>query len=124
MQKIAIAILFVMIISCACKGQKMEISFNASDTALESAFNQAKQMALHYSRNAGDPVGPWYESALPPRDAFCMRDVSHQCTGAEILGLSGENKNMFTLFVKNISESKDWCTYWEINKYGKPAPED
>jgi hypothetical protein len=52
-----------------------------------------------------------------------MRDVSHQCIGGEILGLSQENRNMFTLFAKNISASKDWCSYWEINKWGKPAPE-
>jgi hypothetical protein len=81
-------------------------------------------MALHYRGKAADPVGPWYESALPPRDAFCMRDVSHQCIGAEILGLSSENNNMFTLFASNISASKNWCSYWEINKYAKPAPED
>lgn len=71
-----------------------------------------------------DPVGPWYEAALPGRFAFCMRDVSHQSIGAEILGLAPENTNMFTLFAKNISENKDWCSYWEINKWGKPAPAD
>ena len=38
--------------------------------------------------------------------------------------MSAANKNMFTLFAKNISASKDWCTYWEINKWGKPAPAD
>jgi hypothetical protein len=53
-----------------------------------------------------------------------MRDVAHQSIAAEALGLSDANKNMFTAFVKNISKSKDWCSYWEINKYGKPAPED
>ena len=31
---------------------------------------------------------------------------------------------MFTRFAENISESKDWCTYWEINRYNKPAPAD
>ena len=81
-------------------------------------------IALHYKGSAGDPVGPWYESALPPRFAFCMRDLSHQCIGGEILGLSRENHNMFTLFARNISASKDWCSYWEINKWAKPAPED
>jgi hypothetical protein len=25
--------------------------------------------------------------ALPNREAFCMRDVSHQCVGGEVLGL-------------------------------------
>jgi hypothetical protein len=53
-----------------------------------------------------------------------MRDISHQSIGAEILGLSNENKNMFSLFAKNISNEKDWCSYWEINKLGNPAPVD
>ena len=81
-------------------------------------------MALTYRGDPADPVGPWYEAALPARDAFCMRDVSHQSIGAEILGLSAENENMFRWFSKSISESKDWCSYWEINKNAVPAPVD
>jgi len=104
--------------------QEKGVVFTSSDKDLERAFNWAKEMALHYKGKTGDPVGPWYESALPPRDAFCMRDVSHQCIGAEILGLKRENNNMFNLFTGNISASKNWCSYWEINKYAKPAPED
>lgn len=99
-------------------------TFKSSDPALELAFNRAKDMALSYKGDSNDPVGPWYEAALPSRSAFCMRDVAHQSIGAEILGLHKENKNMLSLFAQNISESKDWCSYWEINKYGKPAPED
>jgi hypothetical protein len=114
---------------CVCSfsnviAQKQGVVFTSSDKDLERAFNWAKEMALHYKSSGTDPVGPWYESALPPRDAFCMRDVSHQCIGAEILGLSRENNNMFNLFASNISASKNWCSYWEINKYAKPAPED
>jgi hypothetical protein len=104
--------------------QEKGVTFTSSDKAVEQAFSWAKEMALHYKGKAGDSVGPWYESALPPRDAFCMRDVSHQSIGAEILGLSKENNNMFNLFASNISASKNWCSYWEINKYAKPAPED
>jgi hypothetical protein len=100
------------------------IQFTSSDTLLQTAFSRAKEMALRYKGKPGDPVGPWYESALPPRSAFCMRDVCHQSIGGEILGLNKENKNMFTLFVKNISASKDWCSYWEMNRLGNPAPED
>ncbi|RYJ37487.1 hypothetical protein NU08_3479 [Flavobacterium anhuiense] len=100
------------------------ITFRSTDPALQLAFERAKSMALSYKGDSNDPVGPWYEAALPSRSAFCMRDVSHQSIGAEILGLGKENKNMLSLFAKNISESKDWCSYWEINKYGKPAPED
>ncbi|MEO7961820.1 MAG: hypothetical protein ABIR19_09740, partial [Ginsengibacter sp.] len=95
-------------------GQSGAVTFTSSDTAMQNAFNLAKEMTLHYQGNPGDPVGPWYEAALPSRDAFCIRDVSHQCIAAEILGMSRENKNMFTLFAKNISKNKDWCSYWEI----------
>ncbi|SDT35034.1 hypothetical protein SAMN05216490_3176 [Mucilaginibacter mallensis] len=115
----------VLIISCGLVyAQNNNLQFKSADTALQTAFQRAKVMALHYKGKPGDPVGPWYESALPPRFAFCMRDVSHQSIGAEVLGLDKENKNMLTLFVKNISANKDWCTYWEINHFGKPAPED
>ncbi len=104
--------------------QEKDVTFTSSDKKLEVAFEWAKDMALHYKGKPGDPVGSWYESALPPRSAFCMRDVSHQCIGGEILGLSHENGNMINLFVSNISASKNWCTYWEMNKWAKPAPED
>jgi hypothetical protein len=100
------------------------VRFGSSDTAMTRAFDWAKEQALQYKGRPDDPVGPWYESALPPRDAFCMRDVSHQSVGGAILGLDAENKNMLTLFAQHISGSKDWCTYWEMNKKGVPAPED
>ena len=100
------------------------VRFGSSDTAMTRAFSWAKAQALHYKGKPGDPVGPWYESALPPRDAFCMRDVSHQSVGGAILGLDAENKNMLTLFARNVSEARNWCSYWEINKMGVPAPED
>jgi hypothetical protein len=98
--------------------------FTSSDAELTASFNWAKQKALSYVGDSNDPVGPWYEAALPQREAFCMRDVSHQCIAAEYLGLHEQNRNMMHLFVKNISESKDWCSYWEINRYNKPAPAD
>ena len=104
--------------------QTGSVSFISEDTTMQKAFEWAKTMALHYRGDAKDPVGPWYESALPPRYAFCMRDVSHQCVGAEILGMDKENLNMFGLFVSNISASKNWCSFWEMNKWNKPAPED
>lgn len=108
----------------AATAQDISVTFSSSDKKMEQAFVWAKSMALHYKGHPKDPVGPWYESALPPRDAFCMRDVSHQSIGAEILGLKEENRNMLTLFASNISASKNWCSYWEMNKSGKPAPED
>jgi len=96
------------------------ITFNSSDSELNKVFEWAKKQALAYAFT-GDPVGLWYEAALPGREAFCMRDVSHQAMGAHFLGLIHYTKNMLYKFAENISESKDWCSYWEINRYGKPA---
>jgi hypothetical protein len=106
-------------------GPKTEaLTLRASGTELVEAFNWAKQQALSYAHNGEDPVGKWYEAALPNRQAFCMRDVAHQLTGANVLGLYEHNDNMLYKFAVNISESKDWCSYWEINKEDQPAPVD
>jgi hypothetical protein len=99
------------------------LHFEASDARLVAGFNWAKRQALAYVFG-DDPVGPWYEAALPGREAFCMRDVSHQATGAHALGLALHTSNMLRRFAENISDSKDWCSYWEINRYNKPAPVD
>ncbi|MGD0783624.1 MAG: hypothetical protein ABSA30_12265, partial [Candidatus Aminicenantales bacterium] len=99
------------------------LEFKSSLPALNQAFAWAKAQALAYVFT-GDPVGDWYEAALPKREAFCMRDVSHQAAGANALGLAAINKNILRKFAANISESKDWCTYWEINRLDKPAPID
>ncbi len=123
------AVAFALLISSGIvpdglKAQSGPAVFTSSDTALQQAYERARDMALSYRGSPADPIGPWYEAALPSRNAFCVRDVSHQLIGAEVLGMHAENRNMLTHFVSNISESKDWCTYWEINKFAKPAPED
>ncbi len=100
------------------------ISLHSSDKRLEYSFNWAKNRAMSYVRDGSDPVGKWYEAALPGRNAFCMRDVSHQCIGAYYLGLKDYNKNMMSKFAASISETKDWCGYWEIDKDDKPARAD
>ena len=99
------------------------MSFETPDGNLASAFSWARQQALDYAFS-GDPAGEWYEAALPGREAFCMRDVSHQSMGAQALGLGRYTLNMLKAFTANISDSKDWCSYWEINRYGRPAPVD
>jgi len=99
------------------------LSLSSSDAQLVTCFEWAKAQALQYAHQ-GDPVGSWYEAALPGREAFCMRDVSHQALGAHALGLAAHTRNMLRKFAVNISESKDWCSYWEINRYDKPAPVD
>ncbi len=134
MKKIILSTLIPLCIAgCSSSSEKKSVQpleseqtsvFTSSDKNLENAYNWAKKMALSYAHDGNDPVGCWYEAALPQREAFCMRDVSHQSVGAHILGLAKHNKNMFTRFAENISEGKDWCTYWEINRYNKPAPAD
>ena len=100
-----------------------QLSFKTSDPRLAAAFEWARSQALAYAFH-GDPVGDWYEAALPGRRAFCMRDTAHQAMGAHMLGLAGSTHNMLYKFAENISESKDWCSYWEINRDNRPAPVD
>ena len=103
--------------------QKGAIAFSCDSQALTDGFLWAKEQALQYAHDH-DPVGPWYEAALPGREAFCMRDVSHQAAGAHFLGLSAHTRNMLLQFARGIAESRDWCSYWEITRRGTPAPED
>lgn len=99
------------------------IEFESSNTTLVAGFRWAKQQALAYARTDGS-IGPWYEASLPGRNAFCMRDVSHQSTGAQFLGLGPRTKNMMHRFAANISAAKKWCTWWEITRDNLPAPVD
>jgi hypothetical protein len=99
------------------------LELETSDANLRTAFGWARGQALAYAFR-GDPVGDWYEAALPGRQAFCMRDVSHQSMGAHALGLGRYTRNMLGKFAENISESKDWCSFWELNRENLPAPVD
>ena len=115
--------LMSLVVSATVSGAESPLTLESSDTQLLTCFTWAKAQALQYARQ-GDPVGLWYEAALPAREAFCMRDVSHQAAGAHALGLAAHTRNMLYKFAGNISASKDWCSYWEINRYDKPAPVD
>ncbi len=95
----------------------------SNDRALEEGFDRVKQQALSWAFDDGE-AGLTYEAALPGREAFCMRDVSHQCIGAEVLGLHAHNKNMMRWFARVPGESTDWCSWWEIDRYGRPCPVD
>jgi len=99
------------------------LEFASSDTKLADGFRWAKAQALAYVRDS-PVIGAWYEAALPGRNAFCMRDVSHMSTGAQFLGLGPNTRNMLHQFAQHISASKKWCTWWEITGEGKPAPID
>lgn len=106
------------------ESQAGAVTFQSSDKELNEGFVWAKRQALEYAHFGEDPVGLWYEAALPAREAFCIRDVMHHSTGAAVLGLRLHTKNMIMQFAENIAESRDWCTYWEINKDNVPAPVD
>ncbi|NNK47446.1 MAG: hypothetical protein HKP01_01090, partial [Gemmatimonadetes bacterium] len=52
------------------------------------------------------------------------RDVSHQAEGALALGLHDHTLNMMRKFAASIAAARDWCGYWEIDRYDRPAPVD
>jgi hypothetical protein len=100
-----------------------KLQFDSSDTRLVEGFTWAKRQSLAYVFE-GDPVGPWYEAGEPGREAFSMRDTSHQAMGAQALGLARFTHNMLHRFAENISESRDWCSYWGIERYNRPRRVD
>ena len=110
--------------SLAQHGASSPLVLKTSDPAVQQAFDWAKVQALVYVGPGGDPVGDWYEAALPGRHAFCMRDVSHQTMGAHALGLAAQNHNMLRRFAESISDSRDWAGFWEIDRNGKPSTAD
>ena len=99
------------------------LSLHSSDRDIETGFELLKDEALRWVFE-GYPVGDYYEAALPGRDAFCMRDVSHQCMGAQALGLGRHNHNMLKKFASGISEERDFCSFWEIDRWDRPCPVD
>ena len=61
-----------------------EVALSSSDSRLVEGFAWAKAQALAYV-SIGDPVGDWYEAALPGRQAFCIARrgaPEHRRTGA------------------------------------------
>jgi hypothetical protein len=101
-----------------------KLDLSSSSDKLVEVFRWARSQAMAYVFDEGDPVGPWYEAVEPGREGFCIRDTCHQALGAQALGLQRFNLNMLRRFAENISDSKDWCSYWEIDRYNRPAPVD
>ena len=99
------------------------LTLASDNTRLVAAFSWAKAQATAYAFD-GDPVGPWFEAALPGREAFCMRDVAHQVMGAHALGLQAHVRNMLQHFAANATEARDWASLWEIDRHGNPAHAD
>lgn len=100
-----------------------QLTMDSSSQQLNAGFEWAKSRALAFAID-GTLVSPYYEAALPGRDAFCIRDVCHQSVGANLLGLQDYTKNMLFKFAGGIAKSRDWCSYWEIDKQDRPAPVD
>lgn len=96
------------------------VELESSDPRLVRGFETAKQRAMSYAYT-GDPVGDWYDSTAGDRNAFCVRDVAHQSTGASLLGLAGHTRNMLRRFAASVSPRRDWCGFWQITKDGFPA---
>lgn len=109
---------------CAAQAPESKLTLTSSDEHLVQAFNWARRQAMAYVQGGSDPVGLWYETGLPGRTRFSMRDTSHQSMGAEALGLAAYTHNMLHHFAENISDAKDWCSYWGIDRWGRPARVD
>ncbi|HZP60548.1 MAG TPA: hypothetical protein VFB27_09515 [Opitutaceae bacterium] len=105
-------------------GSESKLELRSSDARLTEAFDWAKRQASVYARDAGDPVGPWYEGGEPGRESFCMRDISHQAVGGHALGFARHNLNMLHRFAENIAESRDWCSYWGMTRMNQPRRVD
>jgi hypothetical protein len=101
-----------------------QLEFHSSDSSLDETFRWARGQALAYVAPSSSSIGPWYEAALPGRNAFCMRDVSHQTEGAAALGLTAANRNMLGRFAASVDENRDWAGYWEIDGEGRPSSAD
>jgi hypothetical protein len=122
--------LWVFLLLCAAELQAQQadslsnLEFHSSNSALNESFKWAKQQALEYVSAGTGAIGPWYEAALPGRNAFCMRDVSHQTEGAAALGLFAANHNMLSQFAASATASREWAAFWEIDGDGKPSTFD
>jgi hypothetical protein len=101
---------------------KLEI--DSSNSKLVDVFHWAQSQAMAYAFDDGEPIGPWYEAVEPGREGFCIRDTCHQALGAQALGLARFNLNMLRRFAGAVSDAKDWCSYWEIDRFNRPAPVD
>jgi hypothetical protein len=123
------SILVVLLLGCsglavAQQTASSALGFTSTNSSLQDSFNWAKKQALAYVRPGTGAMGPWYEAALPGRNAFCMRDVSHQTEAAAALGLYAANRNMLRLFADSAAKQRDWAAYWEIDGNGRPSSAD
>jgi hypothetical protein len=120
----ALAVIGSALLPAQDRTESSSLEFHSSNAALNASFAWAKQQALAYTHSGSDSIGAWYEAALPGRNAFCMRDVSHQTQGAAALGLFAANHNMLDRFALSVAPSRNWAGYWEIDSKGQPSTAD
>jgi hypothetical protein len=123
---LAVALLLVPAVHLVARSAarfESPLTLGSSDPQLVEAFAWAARQASAYAFE-GDAVGPWFEAALPGREAFCMRDVSHQAMGGHALGLQPHVRNMLERFAGSVSDARDWCSLWEIDRHNRPAHAD
>jgi hypothetical protein len=122
----ALAVILVPVVHLAARhslGFESPLTLASSDAQLAESFTWAARQASAYAFE-DDAVGPWFEAALPGREAFCMRDVSHQAMGGHALGLQPHVRNMLKQFAGSVSDARDWCSFWEIDRHSRPAHAD
>jgi hypothetical protein len=69
MKKISILLLIIHISKVYSQSNSL-FHFNSSDKDLVLTVDWAINKALSFSHDNTDPVGYWYEAALPNREAF------------------------------------------------------
>ena len=120
---VVVAMLLVLAVPLAARNSprfESPLALASSDAQLVEAFSWASRQASAYAFE-GDAVGPWFEAALPGREAFCMRDVAHQAMGAHALGMQAHLRNMLRRFAENVTDARDWCSLWEIDRHNRPG---
>ncbi len=67
----SIILIYISIFNCIVTVAKdSNLIFSSSISDLNEAFKWSKNTALSYAHDGTDPVGFWYEAALPNREAF------------------------------------------------------
>ena len=111
---------FAIAASCGLSAvAQSPVRFTTTATTLQRTFDWARDMALSYVHDGSGPVGLWYEAALPGRDAFCMRDVSHQVVGQGYDSLTHAMKKSADAFRSAIVSLGNFCYLCKLKYYNK-----
>lgn len=67
------------------------------------------------SGTATSAYGPSYWAGYAHRSGYYSRDMAHQLTGAAVLGLNAENKNMLKAFAASSTAKHKYFPVWAMN---------